>query len=149
MYVIVTRDEEVLQHANKCGASIFEASQISGLAVRTEHQETEEHKIHQFMMKMAIKPNLAGYDYIKYIMKKCMEDPTYHRNPLFKCVYADCASHFKTEPQRAERAIRHALHTGFKAVPEIYSEMFNEDMKSKPKNGEFISMGSLYLTNSN
>ena len=101
------------------------------------------------MIKMAIKPNLAGYDYIKHIMKKCIEDPTYHRETLIKCIYADCASHFKTEPQRVERAIRHALHIGFKAVPEIYSEMFNEDMKSKPKNGEFISMGSLYLTNSN
>lgn len=141
--------KKLVQQAKNSGASIFKASQIFGFNVRSEHQEAAEDKINEFMTKMAIKVNLSGYDYIKYIMQKCMENPRYHRQPLIKCIYADCACYFKTEPLRVERAIRHAIASGFKVAPEIYCEMFSMDMKSKPNNGEFISMGSVYLTNPN
>ena len=147
MYVIITSDEALVRQAKRCGASIFEASRISDVTVRSEEQEVAEHKINRFMGLMAIKPNLLGYDYIKYILKRCVEDPMYHRKPLVKCIYVDCACYFKTEPHRVERGIRHALQRGFETAPEIYSKMFNDDMKSKPNNGEFISMSSLYLTN--
>lgn len=145
MYLIVTKSRELAEQAKKAGAHVFQDTQFLGTDIRFEQNVTSEEKIRQLLANLAIKPNLSGYDYLKYIMSKCAQNPTYYRNTLTKVIYPECAVAFGTTTVRIERAIRHALERSFEEVPEVYIGIFKRELQNPPKNSEFIRMMSEVL----
>ena len=147
MYIIVTTNKALAEEAKKRGANVFEDVQVAEPVTRFVNQTygEGEMKVINLMTSLAIKPNLKGYDYLKYIMTSCANDPKYHHRSMTKEIYPTCAREFDTTPSRVERAIRHALERSFQDVPERYFQIFNRDLTEQPTNSEFISMMNQYL----
>ena len=147
MYIIVTTNKALADEAKKRGANVFEDVQMAQSTARFAAVTfgEGEMKIANIMDSLAIRPNLKGYDYIKYVMMNCLKDPKYHKKSMTKLIYPNCAEEFDTTPSRVERAIRHALERSFQDVPERYYQIFGRDLECQPTNSEFISMMSQYM----
>lgn len=139
MYLIVTTSSKVAEEAMKSGAIVFRDTKLDAMF------KASTVSVEQIMAKLAIKPNLKGYDYIKYIMNKCEENPAYHKKSLMKVIYPECAEAFDATVSKVERAIRHAIERSFEAVPERYFELYQREIEKVPTNSEFISMISEIL----
>ena len=156
-YLIVTADEEVVDKARKSGAGIFtaDASYVTGIQsmgnLQTNNkasvESVEAWKTNNLLRLLAIKPNIKGYDYIKYILQKCEENQDYHRCAYIKEIYPECARAFGTTSDRIQRAIRTALEKSFESNPAVYIRCFGYYGSKAPSNSQFISSASFYFAN--
>ena len=149
-HLIVTNDEEVVRFARGRGAGVFMADRLPEGTAPVAAQVTGQKSsmVHELLRRMDVRPNIKGYDYLKFLMEKCEQDYSYHKRSFTKVIYPECAEKFHTTSSRVERAIRHALTLSFEKAPEKYSEVFGGKFTSAPTNSEFIGLVSEYFVNS-
>ena len=103
--------------------------------------------ITKVMQDMGIPAHLKGYNYIRYGVGLLVEDIS--RIGQICVLYGDIAEHFNDEPSRAERAIRHAIETGWsRGDVELQRKLFGYTVdynKGKPTNGEFLATVADYI----
>ncbi len=147
-YLIVTNDKKVIEFAKQHGAGVFQAMPHDESKLQQIPELKTENEVLNLIRKLGIKSNVLGYDYIKYILGKCLEDSRYCRRSMTKEIYPDCAKAFNTTESRVERAIRHALQSCWYELPEKFQELFGAKFfHTVPKNSEFICVASEYLHN--
>ena len=148
--LIVTNDEEVVKFARERGAGVFIAEKLpEGLELaegKEKETETEDEvsKVYFLLRELDIRPNIKGYQYLKFVMEQCRKDSGYHAKSITKEIYPDCAQRFATTPSRVERAIRHAIEVAWdRGNPDVLSDFFGYTIlgsKGKPTNSEFIAL---------
>lgn len=98
--------------------------------------------------ELGIPANLLGYHYIRYAVELMIYDISLI-NSITKVVYPMVAKKFNTTALRAERAIRHAIETGWdRANEDITMRLFGYSVsahKGNPKNAEFIATVADYI----
>lgn len=148
-HLIVTNDPELVKKARECGAGVFTAEKCpEGVATLVAHTTGQRAlNAYELLRKLDVRPNIKGYDYLKFLMEKCAQDPSYHSGMITKEIYPECAKKFNTTLSRVERAIRHALELSFGKAPEKYSEVFGGTFKKVPTNSQFIGLVSEYFAN--
>ena len=103
--------------------------------------------ITKVMQDMGIPAHLKGYNYIRYGVGLLVEDIS--RIDQIVVLYGDIAEHFNDELYRAERAIRHAIETGWsRGNVELQRKLFGYTVdynKGKPTNGEFLATVADYI----
>lgn len=149
--LIVTNDEEVVKFARERGAGVFTAEQFPEriVPVVVEKGDGQTNMAYEFLRALGVKPNIKGYQYIKFLIEMCEVDLTYHTKPITKEIYPECAKKFRTTPSRVERAIRHAIEGSFREAPKKYSAIFGRAFGKEPTNSEFIGLISEYIANHN
>ena len=146
MYVIVTTNRNLADEAKRLGADVFTVSQENQHIYRAPVEKScKKTQVIEVLRQLAFKPNLKGYEYMKYIMEKCANDPTYHYKSVTKEIYPECAAHFGTTVSRVERTLRHSIERSFEQAPERYNDMFQQNLHQSPTNSQFISMMSEYF----
>ena len=97
---------------------------------------------------LGISANLKGYYYLRYAIELMINDITLI-DGITKVIYPKIAERFDTNPLSAERAIRHAIETGWnRANVDFSDKLFGytvEPNKAKPTNGEFIATVADYI----
>ncbi len=96
---------------------------------------------------LGIPANLLGYHYLRYGIELMMDDMSY-MNGIVKKLYPKIAEKYETTPHRVERAMRHAIETGWeKGSPHLTDRIFGYSVKDgdNPTNSEFICTVADYL----
>ena len=97
---------------------------------------------------LGISANKKGYYYLRYAIELMINDITLI-DGITKVIYPNVAKAFNTTPKRVERAIRHAIETGWnRANVDFTDKLFGysvEPNKAKPTNSEFISTIADYI----
>lgn len=146
MYIIITKEKNFADYALKAGYDVFRDDELI-IVGKTDRKLEVETLLTSLLGMLAIDPDLLGYEYIKHILHKCVEKEGYYRNGMTKAVYPECAKHYGTTSERVERAIRHAIETGFYEVPDKYNKLFSRQLEDSPANSKFISMLAVHLKN--
>lgn len=149
IHVIVTNDSEMVRLATERGAVVFITEKFSESVEPVEKANASSDVVYDLLRALNIKPNIKGYHYIKFMMERCENNPTYHTKPITKEIYPECANQFSTTPNRVERAVRHAIEMSFDSDPEKYSEIFGGEFQKEPTNSEFIGLISEYIARYN
>ena len=102
------------------------------------------------MRKFGIKPALSGWRYLEEAINMVIEDPMI-LNGVTKILYPAIARKFKSTASRVERAIRHAIQTGFDIAPvnvikQVFGNTINND-SARPTNSEFIAALAQVIAN--
>ena len=145
MYIIVTTSKEFAEQAKINGAKVFECEDAE-LDQRQGQSKNHDVVIGRFLQSLAIDPDIKGYHYIKFIIKKCIEEERYYTKSITKEIYPTCAREFYTTASKVERAIRHAVERSFDRVPEKYDEIYARHLMSAPCNSNFIGTVFLYFS---
>ena len=124
-----TTDTQVEQIARKCGDEVYWAGTISPLT------DTE-----QMLQELGIPCSLSGFQYLLDAVSVFAESDYC---PITSHLYPRVAENHGKKPSQIERAIRHAIETGFdRADPDTLYKYFGNStspIKGKPTNGEFIA----------
>ena len=100
------------------------------------------------LLHLGISPNVKGYQYLRYIigLRSQKSDCPINTSSL----YAKAAKYFGTNPSAVERAVRHAIKTGWhRRDIAIANKIFFCIMQSKrdiPSNSLFISILAEYVS---
>lgn len=140
-YVITTTNKELALLALEKGAEVVKKD-VPDKPSATNRDKGAD-KIRELLDSFLMKPNLKGYGYLRFVLKKCIGDSEYHHEGITSVVYPECAKNFNTTASRVERAIRHVIERSFENAPEQYEKVFG--IREKPTNSEFISRMSLIL----
>ena len=101
-----------------------------------------EEVITKVIKNLGIHANVMGYRYVRYAIELIACDMNLI-GAIVKEVYPRVAKEFDTTASRAERAIRHAVETGWdRADADFKSELFGNSIgknKTKPTNSEFMA----------
>jgi two-component system response regulator (stage 0 sporulation protein A) len=93
--------------------------------------------------EVGIPANILGYDYLKQAIGLVLSDKTYLR-AVTKRLYPTIAEKNGTTSPRAERAMRHAIETGWSRgdvnTLNSYFGYTIHSVRGKPTNSEFIAM---------
>lgn len=104
--------------------------------------------ITSIIKELGVSANVKGYYYVRYAIELMINDITLI-DGITKVIYPKVAETFDTTPLSAERAIRHAIETGWnRANVEFSEELFGysiEPNKAKPTNSEFIATVADYI----
>ena len=104
--------------------------------------------ISRVLKDLGISPVLSGYHYARYAINAVIKDPSVAASIVNK-LYPLIAKQFNTTPSRVERAMRHAIESGWiKGNQKLQYELFGftvDANKGKPTNGEFIATVADYL----
>lgn len=91
---------------------------------------------------LGVPDHLLGYAYLQTAITLVVEDPVAAYS-VTGFVYPGVADHYGTTPQLAERAIRHAIESGWsrcdRAMRELYFGGKIKPGRKKPTNAEFIA----------
>lgn len=94
------------------------------------------------LKQLGISPVLKGYRCLTCAIEFVDEDSTY-LNGITKRLYPAVAKQLNTTASRVERAIRHAVETGWcRGNMDFQDDLFGysiDSNKGKPTNGEFIA----------
>lgn len=105
-------------------------------------------RITKIIKELGISANIKGYYFIRYAIELLVKDISLI-NAVTKVLYPTVAEEFKTTPSRVERAIRHAIESGYgKANLELVNKLFGysvDSEKAKPTNSEFLSTIADYI----
>lgn len=95
-------------------------------------------KLDKALLALGIRDSLRGADYIRQGVALWTPGMCIHKE-----LYPALAKAFGTTPSRVERAMRHAIETGWeRAMPEDMAAYFGGTIspnKGKPTNGEFVA----------
>ena len=104
--------------------------------------------ITNIIKELGIPANIKGYYYIRFAITLAVNDFTYI-DAIVKKLYPAVAEEYKTTASRVERAIRHAITTGWnRANVDFAYKLFGytvEQNKANPTNSEFISTVADYI----
>jgi two-component system response regulator (stage 0 sporulation protein A) len=102
----------------------------------------------KIIKNLGVSPALLGYGYIKYAVELMFTDETYMYS-ITKKLYPKIAIKYNTTADRVERAIRHAIETGWiKGSEVLQKDLFGYSIssdKGKPTNSEFLTTVADYL----
>ncbi len=105
-------------------------------------------RITSIIKELGIPANVRGFHYVRYAIALMVQDITI-MNAFVKNVYKAVAKEFNTTPLRAERAIRHAIETGWdRANAEFANKLFGYSVdknKGRPTNSEFVVTVADYI----
>lgn len=105
-----------------------------------------EERIYDILTELAVPFSIKGRRYLVRAVEIVLENGVV---AVTKELYPQIAKEFKTTPARAERAIRHAIETAFKNVPQHeiarYFGLGSWHNKDKLTNSEFIFGLAEYL----
>lgn len=105
-------------------------------------------KISDTMKMLGVSANVKGYRYLRYAIELVMNDISCI-DAITTVLYPRVANKFNTTPSRVERAIRHAIQSGWnRADVSTQEKIFGYTVdanKGNPTNGEFISMVADYI----
>ena len=103
--------------------------------------------ITKVMQDMGIPAHLKGYRLIRYAVELLVED--INRADQIIVLYGDVAKKFNDTPSRTERAIRHAIETGWsRGDVDLQKKLFGYTVdytKDKPTNSEFLTTVADYI----
>ena len=98
---------------------------------------------------LGISPSWKGYYCLRYVIASIMDEKGAPHKCITKEIYPDTAKYLNTTSARVERAIRHAIETGWlRGNIKTQHEMFGysvQQNRGKPTNGEFIFTVADYL----
>ena len=104
-----------------------------------------EGEISVLLSRMGISASIKGYHFIRKAVMLAAEDPEVLVG-ITKGLYPDIARMYKTTASKVERAIRHAIESGWKKNgPQVYFETAGFLPAEKPTNGQFIAALSEYF----
>ncbi len=96
----------------------------------------------KILRELGIPEHLTGYTYLREAVELAVHDPVLPRY-MMKRLYPAVAGKFHSTPQRAERAMRHAIETAWaRGDPESLWTFFGNSVnpvRGKPANSEFIA----------
>lgn len=100
------------------------------------------------LKELGVPASLLGYHYLRYAIDLMANDMSLV-NKITKQLYPEVAKQFKTTISRAERAMRHAIETGWnRGNNDLQCKLFSytvDAKKGKPTNGEFIATVADYI----
>lgn len=98
-------------------------------------------QIAEVIKELGVSPSLKGYHYLKSAIKKMVTDITY-MDSITKRLYPEIAKQFDTTASCVERAMRHAIESGWeKGNIACQTKLFGYSVnanKDNPTNSEFI-----------
>ncbi len=98
--------------------------------------------------ELGIPAHIKGYHYVRRAIELMVEDISL-MDLITKALYPKVAKEFDTTPSRTERAIRHAIDTGWnRGNIDFTSKLFGYTInanKGKPTNSEFIATVADYI----
>lgn len=98
--------------------------------------------IDRALADLGVPDHLLGYAYLQTAITLVVEDPE-AAYAITGFVYPGVAMHYGTTPQLAERAIRHAIESGWsrcdQAMRELYFGGKIKPGRQRPTNAEFIA----------
>ena len=104
--------------------------------------------ITNIIKELGIPADLKGYYFIRYAIEVVVNDITVI-DRITKGLYPTVAKEFNTTAPKAERAIRHAIETGWnRANVDMVIKLFRYSIsadKGKPTNSEFIATVADYI----
>lgn len=105
-------------------------------------------KISDTIKTLGVPANVKGYRYLRCAIELVMSDISYI-DAVTTILYPRVAKKFNTTPSRVERAIRHAIQSGWlrgnvSEQKKIFSYTVDAN-KGVPTNSEFISMVADYI----
>lgn len=116
---------------------------ISNTKNEPSHAYDLEKEITSTLHSLGIPAHIKGYQYLRYAILSCMEDPALISS-ITKLLYPAIAEKYSTTPSRVERAIRHAIEVAWsKGSMNALDNMFGYTVnsgKGKPTNSEFIAL---------
>ena len=102
-----------------------------------------ELRITDILREMGIPAHIKGFRFVRTAIKLVYDDPTLIER-VTKALYPTVARMHNSTSSRVERAIRHAIETGWdRGNVEVLSEYFGyttDSERGKPTNAEFIAM---------
>lgn len=105
-----------------------------------QEKEASDQKIADLLIRIGIRPNLKGYQYLRTAVKLGMKDRE-ELDGITKRLYPSVARKHKTTPDKVEHAIRHAVETSWiKGNEEEQKAVFGycSSEEKRPTNSEFI-----------
>lgn len=117
-----------------------------------ENREEEENvfrdlegEISVLLSRMGISASIKGYHFIRKAVLLAVDDPEVLTG-ITKGLYPDIAKMYRTTASKVERAIRHAVESGWKKNgSQVYFEIAGFLPAEKPTNGQFIAALSEYF----
>lgn len=105
----------------------------------TKSNVTDE-RIAELLVRLGIRPNLKGYQYLRTALRICMKDRD-ELDGITKRLYPAVARKHGTTAGKVEHAIRHAIQTAWmkgdgKTQKAVFGYRFEEG--KRPTNSEFI-----------
>ena len=91
------------------------------------------------LIQLSIPRNLAGFYYLRYAILIVIRDSQQLKN-ITSGLYPSIAIKYETTSTRVERAIRHAIESGYsKTSTEKLNKFFGNSLLKKPTNSQFIA----------
>ena len=105
-------------------------------------------EISNLMIRLGIRPNLKGYQYLRTAVRICLEDRG-ELDGITKRLYPSVAKRHKTSADKVEHAIRHMIGASWSAGDSrLQKEVFGYAWPTKrPTNATFIARIVDYLEN--
>lgn len=98
-----------------------------------------ESEIAILLSRMGIPASIKGYYFIRTAILMGLQDPSI-LSGITKGLYPDIGKLYETTGNKVERAIRHAVESGWKKnAQQVYFEIVGCYYESKPANGQFIA----------
>lgn len=108
-----------------------------------DKKKVSELDIHKKLLELGIPTNLKGYHYLRTAIRVIINELDGKYPDKIVPFYSDIAKIHDTSGTRVERAIRHAIETGYDNVgASVYYEVFGNSTspdRGKPTNSQFIS----------
>lgn len=109
--------------------------------LQTRERADAETTIRRMLMELGVPCHIKGHDRLVYAVRIVAENPAIAES-ITKWLYPEIAKEFSDTPSRVERAIRHAIETGFdRCAPDVIDRYFGNTVsykKGKPTNSEYI-----------
>lgn len=123
------------------GVKLDSANREESKIVEEAEDKKFEFKIRNLLIELGISAQLKGFKLIIDAIKE-IYDVDYFK---LTAVYNSLGKKSGDTIQRIERAIRHAIETGWSRNPEEFSAILGKKIKEKPINSEFLALAVNYL----
>lgn len=115
---------------------------------KEEEMQTEK-LIGTYLHRLGIPLHLRGYNYIKYAILRCIQNPE-ELECITKMLYPNIAEKYLTTSGKVEHGIRHAITKAWEhKEEEIWLNIFGStprNLNTKPTNSQFIAAVADYIT---
>ncbi len=131
---VIISQEDFLKHYNK-------ETQAVPVSAGVSKESALELQVTDTLSSFGIPRHIKGFGFLREAIILCVREREYI-NSITKALYPAIANKFGTLPNRAERAMRHAIEVGCRNNPEEMELYFSRQMNvlsDKPTNGEFIA----------
>ncbi len=125
------------------GAKVYETVTMQGLFPECKNKEVFMNKIiDDFFEAIGIRKNAKGYDLLKYMLKKYVEDDNYCMNQVCDVVYPECAKEFRISPATVAKNTKDLIKYSYERNALKYEVLFAHTgiapLKEAPRPSEFL-----------